>query len=190
MSYQIFIVQGNLTRDAEIRQVGQNTVASFGVATSRRYKKQDGTTAEEVEYHDIELWNNSGVHPYLTKGQSVLIQGEIRTDKWQDQQGLIHEKKKVRASVLQLCGAPRQQQGAQQQGPVVAPPQPQYQPQPQPQYQPQGAAGAPPVPPAGPQRQPPQPPVPYPQPGQPGNPNYPPMNSPEYTRSDPGDIPF
>ena len=207
MSYHSFIVQGNLTRDAEVRQVGQSSVASFGLATSRRFKKQDGTDGEETEFHDIELWNNNGVYPYLTKGQSVLIQGEIRTDRWQDQNGQQREKKKIRASVIQLCGS-RQQQGAQQQ-PPMGPPQPQYQ-QPQapmqqpPQYQqpPQQQyrqAPQPPMqpqyqqpqPPAQPQYQQPQPPAQpqYPQPGQPGNPQYPPMNSPAYTQPQDDDLP-
>lgn len=179
MSYQIVILQGNLTRDAEVRQVGQSSVASLGVATSRKFKKQDGTIGEETEFHDVELWNNNGVYQYLTKGASVLVQGEIKTDKWTDQSGQQREKKKIRASVIQLCG-PRQQQ-AQQQAPM-APPHPQYQQQPPmpPQYQQ-------PQPPAPPQYA--QPPMP-PQPGQPGNQQYPPMNSPAYSQPQDGDIPF
>jgi len=184
MSYQIVILQGNLTRDAEVRQVGQNAVASFSVATSRRYKKQDGTVAEETEYHDVELWNSNGVHPYLTKGTAVLAQGEIKTDKWQDQSGQPRERKKIRANIIQLCG-PRPQQ--QPQAPQYAAPQPPV----APGYQ------APPAAPAYPQApQPPHygaaptpPPMP-PQPGQPGNTAYPPMNSPAYGQQDAGDLPF
>lgn len=206
MSYQIFIIQGNLTRDAEVRQVGQNSVASIGVATSRRYKKQDGSVAEETEFHEVELWNNNGVYPYLVKGASVLVQGEIRTDKWTDQNGNQKERKKVRASIIQLCGS-RQQAAPQGQPayppaqPMMPPPatpgappqyaqppmppqapvppaQPQYQ-QPRPPAQPQYAQ---PQPPAAPQYQPPQP-------GQPGNTAYPPMNDPAYTTPQVDDLP-
>lgn len=192
MSYQVVIIQGNLTRDAEIRQVGQNTVASIGVATSRRFKKQDGTIVEETEFHNVEYWNAGAVQQYLVKGQSVLVQGEIRTEKWQDQQGNNRETKKIRASILQLCGSPRQQgqqpqQYAQAPMPPQAPAAPQYAQAPvpppaQPQYQA-------PQPPAAPQYQQPQPPMP-PQPGQPGNQQYPPMNSPQYTQGGTDDLPF
>lgn len=207
MSYQIFIIQGNLTRDAEVRQVGQSTVASFGVATSRKFKKQDGTVAEETEFHDVELWNNNGVYQYLTKGASVLVQGEIKTDKWTDQNGQQRERKKVRASIIQLCGGGNRQQ-AQPQAPAqpvyppaqpayppqapVAPPQQQYQQPPMPPQapvppaQPQYRAPQPPTPPAQPQYQPPMPP----QPGQPGNTAYPPMNDPAYTQQVQDDLPF
>lgn len=206
MSYQIFIIQGNLTRDAEVRQVGQSTVASFGVATSRRFKKQDGTVVEETEFHDVELWNNSGVHPYLAKGASVLVQGEIKTDKWTDQSGQQREKKKVRATLLQLCGSPRQQTQPQAPAqPVYPPAQPAYPPQapvapPQQQYQQPNMPPQAPVPPAQPQYRAPQPPAhpaspqyqqPMPpQPGQPGNTAYPPMNDQAYTAPQSDDLPF
>lgn len=140
MSYQIVILQGNLTRDAEVRQVGQNQVAQFSVATSRRFKKADGSVGEESEFHDIELWNQTGVFPYLKKGTALLVQGEIKTDKWTDQQGQQRSTKKIRAAVVQLCG-PRPQPAA----PAPQPAAPQYQqaPAPRPQYAPQPQAPAP-----------------------------------------------
>ena len=205
MSYQIFIIQGNLTRDAEVRQVGQSTVASFGVATSRKFKKQDGTVAEETEFHDVELWNNNGVHPYLTKGASVLVQGEIKTDKWTDQSGQQREKKKVRATIIQLCGsrqqaAPQGQPAYPPQGQPAYPPQQPYAPAPgyapaptAPGYasapQAPGYAPAPPAPQAPAAHAAPQAPMP-PQPGQPGNVQYPPMNSPAYTQPQSDDLPL
>lgn len=173
MSYQKVILQGNLTKDAEVRQVGNSQVALICVATSERYKKADGTIAEETEFHDVEIWNMAGVTPYLTKGASVLVEGRIKTDKWNDNQGVAHEKKKIRADVLRLCG-PRPQaaapapQAAPQYGGQPAPqygaapaPQPQYAqvPQPpQPQYAPAPAAA-----PAPQYGQQPAPPAPQPQ---------------------------
>lgn len=195
MSYQIVILQGNLTRDAEVRQVGQSTVASFGVATGRKFKKQDGTLGEETEFHDVELWNNNGVYQYLTKGASVLVQGEIKTDKWTDQNGQQRERKKIRANLIQLCGSRQQQAPAQPAYPPAQPPMPPATPGVPPQY------AQPPMPPqaqAQPQYQQAQPPIPPqyaqppmpPQPGQPGNQQYPPMNSPAYGQEVRDDLPF
>ena len=154
MSYQQILIQGNCTRDAEVRQVGQSQVAKIGVAVSEKFKGRDGQIQESTEFFDVEIWDKAGVYPYLVKGQSVLIVGQQKTDKWQDQQGQNRESKKVRAQVVQLCG-PRPQ--AQPQAPAPAPaynqpapprqyqqpapaPAPQYAPsaQPQPQYPPQG----------------------------------------------------
>ena len=151
MSYQQILIQGNCTRDAEVRQVGQSQVAKIGVAVSEKYKGRDGQIQESTEFFDVEIWDKAGVYPYLVKGQSVLIVGQQKTDKWQDQQGQNRESKKVRAQVVQLCG-PRPQ--AQPQAPAPAPaynqpapprqyqqpapaPAPQYAPPAQPQYGPQ-----------------------------------------------------
>lgn len=165
MSVNKVILVGNLTRDAEIRQAGQTNVASFGIATSEKYKDRNGQLQENTEFHNCELFGSEGVHPYLKKGQLVYAEGSIRTDKWTDQQGQQHSVTKIRVLVIQLLGpkqqpnqgyapqqpmAPQYQQPAPQyQQPAPAPQyppqyqQPQYAPQPQPQYPPQYPPQAP-----------------------------------------------
>ena len=170
MSYQQILIQGNCTRDAEVRQVGQSQVAKIGVAVSEKYKGRDGQIQESTEFFDVEIWDKAGVYPYLVKGQSVLIVGQQKTEKWQDQQGQNRESKKVRAQVVQLCG-PRPQAQAQPQAPAPAPT---YQAPAPPQYQQPAPAPAPQyAPPAQPQPQ-------YgPQPGYAPAPAYSPAESPD-----------
>lgn len=166
MSVNKIILVGNIGSDsAEVRQVGQNVVAKFSVATSERWRKQDGTTGEETTWHRVELWGNAGVHPYLVKGQTVYIEGAYKTNDWTDQQGAKHRDYFVKAFTVQLIGK-REQQAA----PAA----------PQPPMPPQA-----PVAPRGGYQQP----MP-PQPGQPGNTQYPPMDAPAYSQSQTGDLPF
>lgn len=151
MSYQSITILGNLTRDAEVRQVGQSQVAKIGVAVSEKFRKQDGTIGESTEFFDVEVWDKAGVYPYLTKGVSVLIIGQIKTEKWQDQSGQNREAKKVRAQVIQLCGGRPQQQAAPAPGYAPAPPAQGYAPAPGYQQPPQyGGQPAPPAPPVAP----------------------------------------
>lgn len=113
MSVNKVILIGNLTRDAEVRTVGQNQVAKLGLATSNKYRNASGETVEETEFHTVELWGNAGVHPYLVKGQLVFVEGSIKTDKWTDQQGEERSLVKIKAFTIQLLGsrpAPRQQE--------------------------------------------------------------------------------
>ena len=126
MGYQQIIIQGNLSRDAEVRQVGQSQVAKTSVAVTEKYRKADGTVTDSTEYFDLEIWDKVGVYPYLKKGASVFVVGSQKTDKWQDQGGQNREQKKVRVQVIQLCGSKPTQ--AQPQG---ASPQSGYAPQPQ-----------------------------------------------------------
>lgn len=196
MGYQQIILLGNLTRELEVRQAGQSTVAKVGIAVSEKFRKQDGTVGENTEFFELELWDKGNLHQYLTKGTMVFVIGQQKTEKWQDQQGQNRETKKIRVSTIQLCGS----------RPQAAPQQQAYPPQGQ-AYPPQGAApayppqgGQPAYPPQGGYQQPPQggypqppqgypqPPMP-PQPGQPGNAAYPPMNSPAYTTPQDDDLP-
>ena len=149
MSVNLVILVGNLTRDAEVRTVGQQQVAKFGLATSERFRKQDGTQGESTEFHNIELWGNTGVYPYLVKGQSLYVQGSIKTDRFTGQDGQERTAVKIKAFSVQLLG-PKPQQAA-----PAAPQYPGYAPQyaqPQaPAYHPQyRTAPAPPVPPVPP----------------------------------------
>lgn len=157
----------NLCADAEIRQVGSNSVAAFRIAISERYKAQDGQTAERTEFFSVDYWNPGGFAPYLKKGTMIYLEGSLRTDKYTAQDGTERERVKIKAFSIQLLKVPDApaQQPAQPQQPYYpqqapyAPPQ--YQaPAPPPQYQ----APVPPTPPAPPQ--PPRPAAPTPPPYQ------------------------
>lgn len=192
MSLNKFIGIGNITRDAESRQVGQTTVAKFSIAMNEKFKKQDGTIGENTEYLDVEYWGNAAIHPYLTKGQLVYIEGPIKTEKWTGNDGVAKTSTKVRAMAIQLLGARKENaqapvQPAPMQAPAPAPAQAPYMNQAPPQVQ---YPGYPPQP-GYPQQQYGQPVPPPPAPPQPTQvPQYPPMNNPAYTQNNPDDLPF
>lgn len=150
MSVNKVILLGSLGRDPETRQVGSATVASFSLATEESYKNQQGELVKNTEWHNIEWWNPNGALQYLAKGTQVFIEGSIRTDKWQDQQGQQRSTTKIRALSVQLVGSRPQAQAAPQYAPQGQYP-PQYAPQaPAPQYPPQQGY-APQMPPQAPQ---------------------------------------
>lgn len=138
MSVNKFIGVGNITRNAEVRQVGQSVVAKFGLAMSEKFRKQDGSVGENTEFIDVELWNQSGVTQYLLKGQQVYVEGSLRTETWEGQDGQQRRTTKIRANSVQLLGQrPQAQQAPAQpafqpgQVPSFVPQQPRPQPQPQ-----------------------------------------------------------
>jgi len=76
---------GNLTRDPELRSLPSGgQVASFGLATNRVFKKQDGTKQEATEFHNIVVFGRQAetVSQYLKKGSSAYIEGRIQTRTW------------------------------------------------------------------------------------------------------------
>ncbi len=84
-------LMGRLGQDPEIRatQTGEK-VANFSIATGEQWKdKTTGEKRERTEWHRVVIWGPlAGVaEQYLKKGARVMVEGNIRTRKWQDQSG-------------------------------------------------------------------------------------------------------
>lgn len=81
---------GNLGRDPELRYTQNGTaVVSMTLATSRRWKGQDGQQQEQTEWHKVVVWQKLAelCNEYLAKGARVYVEGRLQTRKWQDQNG-------------------------------------------------------------------------------------------------------
>ncbi len=84
------ILIGNLGADPEIRFTQSGVaVATLRLATSERWKGQDGQMQEHTEWHRVILWRRLAeiARDYLQKGSRVYIEGKLQTRKWQDQNG-------------------------------------------------------------------------------------------------------
>ena len=81
------ILVGRLGRDPELKSFDSGKqVCEFSVATSR--KDKDGN--EHTEWHRVKVWGNSAEHcaKYLAKGREVYVEGELRTSKYTDKNGV------------------------------------------------------------------------------------------------------
>ena len=82
---------GRLGADPEVRFMPSGgSVATIRLATSRRWKdKQTGERKEETEWHRVVFFSRLAeiAGEYLKKGSQVYVEGRIRTQKWQDQDG-------------------------------------------------------------------------------------------------------
>ena len=106
---------GNVGKEPENRQVGDNVVIKFTVATTERFTDRNGQQVDNTEWHNVEYWSrNGGILQYLHKGTQVYVEGKLKTDSWQGQDGKTNYKTSVRAQVLQLLGGKPQGQQAQQ----------------------------------------------------------------------------
>lgn len=96
---------GNLGSDPEIRTLPSGgKVANFNIATNETYTNKAGEKIENTEWHRIELWDNLAIlaEQYLKKGDSVYIEGRIRTDKYTDPNGVEKYSTKIRGIGMQL----------------------------------------------------------------------------------------
>jgi len=83
---------GNLGADPEIRSLQGGSVAAFSIATTESWKdKQTGERKERTEWHSVVIYNDGLVRlaeTYLKKGAKVFVEGQLKTRKWTDGNGV------------------------------------------------------------------------------------------------------
>lgn len=101
------MIIGNLGKDPEIRTTpsGQ-TVATFSVATSEKFKNKSGEQEERTEWHNIVLWGKLAeiAGQYLTKGKTVYIEGRVQTRKWEGKDGQDRYTTEIVGDKMQMLG--------------------------------------------------------------------------------------
>ncbi len=89
-SFNKVILMGNLTRDPEIRVTSSGmSIAKLGLAVNRRYSTKDGEQREEVTFVDIDAFGRQAevLGKYAQKGRALLVEGRLKLDQWETQQG-------------------------------------------------------------------------------------------------------
>ena len=84
------ILIGNLGADPEVRYLQNgNAVANLKVATSEKWKTKEGEKKEQTDWHNVSVFGKLAeiAGQYLTKGSKVMIEGKMKTRKWQDKDG-------------------------------------------------------------------------------------------------------
>ncbi|MBX3443076.1 MAG: single-stranded DNA-binding protein [Planctomyces sp.] len=103
------ILVGNLTRDPEVKYTtGGTAVAELGLAVNRQWFDQKSSERkEETTFVDVTLWGRQAevAGEYLSKGRSVLIEGRLQLDQWEDKQsGQKRSKLRVVCENMQMLG--------------------------------------------------------------------------------------
>jgi single-strand DNA-binding protein len=86
------ILVGNLGADPEIRSFQNGgKVANVRIATSESWKdRTTGEKKERTEWHTVAIFGEGLVNVaerFLRKGSKIYVEGQLKTRKWQDQQG-------------------------------------------------------------------------------------------------------
>jgi single-strand DNA-binding protein len=100
---------GRLTKDPVSKTIPSGTqLATFGLATSHKYKDQTGVAKEDTVFVDITCWGKLAelASKYLKKGRQVFIGGRLRYETWEDKQaGQKRSKLTVVADNIQFLDA-------------------------------------------------------------------------------------
>ena len=107
--YQQITLIGNLGRDPEMRYTPSGVpVTNFSIAVSRSWTGNDGQRQEKTVWFRVSAWQRQAetCNQYLTKGQRVLVVGEMEEPYlWTDQGGNARASLQVRARNVQFLSS-------------------------------------------------------------------------------------
>jgi single-strand DNA-binding protein len=104
-SFNKVLLMGNLTRDPQLSYTpSQTAVVDFGLATNRKFKKQDGSQGEEVCFVDCRAFGRmaENINKFFTKGKPIFLEGRLTFDSWEGQDGKKHSRHRVTVENFQF----------------------------------------------------------------------------------------
>ena len=99
------IMAGNLTSDPSFRKTTNGTpVANFYIASNRRFKDNSGQWRENVCYVGVVAWYKlaESCHENLKKGSAVLVDGELQSRTWKNEDGTTKNVVEIKARRIQF----------------------------------------------------------------------------------------
>lgn len=122
------IIVGNLGRDPETRTFPSgDQVCNVTIATTDKWKdKQSGEMREATEWHRVTFNGRLAeiAATYLAKGSQVYVEGQIRTRKYTDKDGVEKFATEIRADQMQMLGSKERQAEAPAHAPSRSAPPP------------------------------------------------------------------
>ncbi len=83
------ILLGNVGKDPEFKALPSGQpVVNFSLATSDRYKDQQGNQQERTEWHNLVAYAKLAeiVRDYVKKGSKLYVEGRLTTRSWDDRE--------------------------------------------------------------------------------------------------------
>ena len=109
------ILIGNLGADPEIREMPDGAkMAKFSIATTEKYKNREGDLISNTEWHNIVLWRRTAeiAEKFLKKGDSVCIEGKLKTRSWEDESGMKKYATDIQGDSMTMLGSKRDSNSA------------------------------------------------------------------------------
>lgn len=107
---------GNIGKDPEVRvsQASGRKRVSFSLATSRRYRDNNGEQKEDTQWHNIVGWGKSAdifEQLGISKGTAIYVEGSLTNRSWNDQNGQKRYATEVNMESFQVLTPRGQAQG-------------------------------------------------------------------------------
>ena len=90
MSNADVTLSGNITSDPELKfTTGEVARLSFGIACNKSWKNSQNEWEEETSFFNVTVWRNLAEQAasVLEKGMPIVVNGELKQDRWEDSDG-------------------------------------------------------------------------------------------------------
>ena len=98
------IITGRVTRDSELRQTPNGTPVTDVSVVSNRIWNKNGERQEEATFVDVTVWGKQAetLSPMLTKGRHIMVEGRMKLNSWETEEGVKRSKLTVVAESINL----------------------------------------------------------------------------------------
>jgi len=125
MSLNIVIIEGNLTRDIELKMTSNDKpLATCGLAHNSSYKNAQGEWIKKTTFIDFVVFGKQAQNfkTACSKGSPVTIEGELAEDNWEDKNsGQKRSKIKLKANRLHWKSEKKESTARQYEPPPAGP---------------------------------------------------------------------
>ncbi len=105
MNINRVLLVGNLTADPEIAEAGKTRVVNASLASHQYYEGATDERQQVTTYVDLKIWGLSAENfaKFARRGQEIFVEGSLRQDRWEDDQGKKRSKLYVNVSSWQFA---------------------------------------------------------------------------------------
>jgi single-strand DNA-binding protein len=108
MNINHIIITGNLVANPVLRETNTGTpVATATIANNEFFNDDQGERQQVTTFVDVTVWGKSGENfvSLVKKGQEIIIEGQLRRNDWESEDGQRHSKHFLKAESWQFTQA-------------------------------------------------------------------------------------
>jgi single-strand DNA-binding protein len=118
MTINRVLLIGNLTGDPELIEAGKSKIVNASLANHQFFENGQEERQEVTTFVEIKIWGSSAENfaKFARRGQEILVEGSLRQDRWEDDQGNKRTKLYLNVMSWQFAQGKNEESGAKAPG--------------------------------------------------------------------------
>jgi single-strand DNA-binding protein len=122
MTINRVLLIGNLTGDPELVEAGKSKIVNASLANHQFFENGQEERQEVTTFVDIKIWGSAAENfaKFARRGQEILVEGSLRQDRWENDQGNKRTKLYLNVTTWQFAQRKIEESGTKALGNGVA----------------------------------------------------------------------